>query len=187
MRHHGFKTIGTAPGAQRRATRGFTLVEILIVVVILGILATVVVPQLSSASKDARENTLKDEMRYLRTQLQVFKAQHDDIAAGYPGGATSATPTEAAFIDQMTRSSDEKCNTSATSSNVYNLGPYLSQMPNNPINNKNGVRVIGNGTAMPAPAASDADTYGWIYKPSTQELLPDLTGNDSNGVPFTKY
>ena len=41
----------------RIARRGFTLVELLIVVVILGILATIVIPQFSNASQQARENT----------------------------------------------------------------------------------------------------------------------------------
>src|SRR3954471_6340222 len=78
-------------------TAAFTLVEILIVVVILGILATVVIPQFSNASQEARENTLKDDLRYMRTQLQVFKAQHRDVAVGYPGANTSAAPTFTAF------------------------------------------------------------------------------------------
>jgi len=142
---------------------------------------------MSSASKDARENTLKDEMRYLRVQLQVFKAQHDDTPAGYPGGNKLGSPSEAVFLDQMTHYSDPKCNTSATSSTSKCLGPYLSRMPENPMNGVNKIKIIDNGTAMPAPQASEATTYGWIYKPSTQEFLPNLTGNDSNNVPFTKY
>src|SRR3954452_20868409 len=83
--------------------RGFTLVELLIVVVILGIMATIVIPQFSNASLQARENTLKDELRYLRVQVQVFKAQHKDIAPGYPGGDRNAAATETDFIDQMTK------------------------------------------------------------------------------------
>jgi hypothetical protein len=43
--------------------------------------------------------------------------------------------------------------------------------------------VIPNGAPLPAPSG----TYGWIYKPETQELLADLTGTDSNGTPYASY
>src|SRR5688572_18299221 len=112
---------------------GFTLVEILIVVVILGILATVIVPQFSNASRQARENTLKDDLRYLRTQITVFKAQHRDVAPGYPGGSTAAAPSEATFLQQMTMYSNDACAVSATASPAYKFGPYLTKMPLNPI------------------------------------------------------
>ena len=58
----------------------------LIVIVIIGILGAVVLPKFSDASHTARENTLKDDLRYLRTQVVVFKAQHRDTPPGYVGG-----------------------------------------------------------------------------------------------------
>ena len=70
-------------------SRGFTLIEILIVVVVLGIIASIVLPQFSNASETAKENTLRDELRYLRTQIVVYKAQHADNAPG---------PTAADFL-----------------------------------------------------------------------------------------
>src|SRR5690349_7625159 len=81
------------PRPSPRAGRAFTLIEILIVVVILGILAAIVIPQFSNASYVARENTLKDDLRYLRTQIVVFKAQHRDTPPGYPSGNKASTPT----------------------------------------------------------------------------------------------
>lgn len=163
--------------------RGFTLVEILIVVVILGILATIVIPQFSNASHEAKENTLKDELRYLRTQLQVFKAQHRDIGAGYPGGVISAVPTSAVFTDQMTLHTDDTCATNATATAVFKFGPYLSKVPENPLNALKTVKVIANGAAIPA---ADGST-GWIYKPQTQEFIANLTGNDATGTPYVQY
>src|SRR4051794_15553587 len=97
-----------------RGTSAFTLIEILIVVVILGILAMIVIPQFSNASAQARENTLKDDLRFLRLQVQVFAAQHRDTPPGYPSGNTAAAPTEADFEAQMTRFSSEAGVTSTT-------------------------------------------------------------------------
>src|SRR5678815_1114114 len=116
-----------ASDLRRRA--GFTLIEILIVVVILGILAMIVIPQFSNASFQARENTLKDDMRFLRLQVQVFAAQHRDISPGYPSGNVGAVPTANDFEMQMTRFSSEACVTSTTSSALYKYGPYLSRIP----------------------------------------------------------
>ena len=60
---------------RNRIKKAFTLVEILIVVVILGILAAIVIPRFSDASHQARESALKDNVRFLRSQIQLYKAQ----------------------------------------------------------------------------------------------------------------
>jgi general secretion pathway protein G len=171
-------------GRRRRAGGGaFTLVEILIVILILGILATIVIPQFSSASQQARENTLRDDLRFMRTQIGVFQAQHRDKPPGYPGGNMAAAPAAADFIAQLTTYSDEGCATNAVGTPVFKYGPYLSKMPANPLNNLDAVLVVANGAAMPAPDNST----GWIYKPQTQEFRANSTGNDQSGVPYSEY
>ncbi|MGH7215548.1 MAG: type II secretion system protein [Tepidisphaeraceae bacterium] len=162
---------------------GFTLIEILIVVVILGILASVVIPQFSNASHEARENTLKDELRYLRTQITVFRAQHRDLSPGYPGGSPSATPTEAAFLDHMTKYSNEDCSTSATPAATHPFGPYLSKMPKNPMTEKGAVKI---SSANPL-VVDDPDHYGWVYNPQTVEIIANIAGNDASGTPYVDY
>src|SRR5215475_4226324 len=57
---------------------GFTLVEILIVVIILGILAAIVIPQFTNASNDARNNSVASTLQTLRGQIELYKIQHAD-------------------------------------------------------------------------------------------------------------
>ena len=173
---------GGAGDAGRHAA--FTLIELLIVIVILGILATIVIPQFSTASVNAKENTLKDELRYLRTQIVVYKAQHHDVPPGYPNGDRAAAPTGADFIAQLTRATDAYGVTAAAPSAVFKYGPYLSEMPRNPLSNLQAVRIVGDNDPMPAPTGV---TYGWIYKPLTGEIIANSTGSDASGTLYKDY
>jgi len=167
----------------RVSRRGFTLIEILIVVIILGILASIVIPQFSNASQESREATLRDCLHYLRTQITIYKAQHGDVAPGFPNGDPTASPDFATFVSQMTSYTDLRSNTSANFSAVFQFGPYLSQMPANPLNGNNGI-IMTTG-AIPAPDASQP--MGWIYNPVTTEIIANVPGTDEQGVAYTNY
>lgn len=60
-----------------RRNQAFTLVEILIVVVILGILAAIVVPQFTSAADEAREGNVQSQIRTLENQLELYRARNN--------------------------------------------------------------------------------------------------------------
>ena len=55
---------------------GFTLVEILIVVVILGILAAIVIPQFSGATQDAQAGNLKAQLASIQSQIELYRARN---------------------------------------------------------------------------------------------------------------
>lgn len=118
---------------------GFTLVEILIVVVILGILAAIVIPQFSQASSDAMASSLKSDLQTLRSQVALYKIQHgDDLPS---------TDTPADFTTNMTTV-------------VNGQGPYLQKMPANPyIADDAAARTVKFG-AVPLTVVGDG-LVGW--------------------------
>jgi len=140
---------------------GFTLVEILIVVVILGILAAIVIPQFTNASESAKVSSLIAQLQTLRSQLELFQVQHN---GNYPDlGAGSASDWEI-----MTGTSDAtEIGPGAATGTTF--GPYLQQPPNNPFENSATV------------AASAASGVGWVYDSSNGQItavVPSATATD---------
>ncbi|MBH04699.1 MAG: hypothetical protein CMJ20_00100 [Phycisphaeraceae bacterium] len=133
-------------------TQGFTLVEFLIVVVILGILAAIVIPQFTSASESAKQNNVEIKMQTLRSQIQAYRIQHQDT---YPTLAQLQEPD----FNNMINSTDASGNTAGTS-----FGPYLQSPPRNPFTAEKTVssKVTAAGTCTM--------NAGWSYNEATGDL-----------------
>jgi general secretion pathway protein G len=137
----------------------FTLVELLIVVIILGILAAVVIPQFSDASGDARFSSLQTNLATIRGQIELYKLQHN-----------GTLPTLASFAAQMTGKTDVDGTPNASGK----YGPYMQRIPNNPFSSPaaNTVKVHTTSPAL---------TEAWGYNATTGEFLA-LDGQSTNGV-----
>jgi len=136
----------------------FTLVELLIVVIILGILAAVVIPQFSDASTDARVSSLQTNLATMRGQIELYKLQH---------GGTYPTLTN--FVSAMTSKTDFDGTINATTGKY---GPYMQSIPNNPFTNP-----AGNDVSAGAAAATKA----WYYDATTGAFKAN-DGGSTNGV-----
>lgn len=164
--------------------RGFSFVEIMMVVAILGILAALVIPQFQSHSQEAKEAAAKDNLRILRQQFEVYTAQHNGVSPGYPDGDITAAPTWMSLFSQMLKSTNASGEFADIGTAGFPLGPYLTQMPKNPFNESKTVKMLGNAEGFPADPTG---TFGWVYKPATKEVRLDWTGTDKKGVRYYDY
>ena len=62
---------------RNQVSKAFTLVEILIVVVILGILAAIVIPQFTNASQDAQRGNIQTQVQSIRNQIELYRVKNN--------------------------------------------------------------------------------------------------------------
>jgi len=130
-----------------RAKSGFTLVEILIVVVILGILAAIVIPQFTEASTEAKNSSLCTDLQTMRSQIELYKIQHNDNP-----------PSLVNFVAQMTAQTD------IVGAPGTDYGPYLQKIPTNQFNDLD--TVVADGTV-------GNNGGGWEYVQATGAINAD--------------
>ncbi|MDG1837313.1 MAG: prepilin-type N-terminal cleavage/methylation domain-containing protein [Phycisphaerales bacterium] len=83
---------------RRAAARGFTLIEILIVVVILGILAAIIIPQFTNAADDASISSARTQLQTMRSQVELYRAQLGNYPAASGGGVDWSVLTTADYL-----------------------------------------------------------------------------------------
>ncbi len=78
-----------------RQARGFTLIEIMVVVIIIGLLAAVIVPQVISKVDEARVAKAKQDIQSLETALTMFRLDNSKYPTTDQGLAARTTqPTD---------------------------------------------------------------------------------------------
>lgn len=140
----------------QRKRNGFTLVEILIVVVILGILASVVVANMLSSVEDAQVATAKNELGKIQRAVEIYLARNQNDIPTVTAGDGTWGP-------------------------IVNTREYLKEAPGNPYVGTTNARVIALGTG---PDTTYQTTHGWIFNSTTGEVWAG--GFDAAGDPLPK-
>jgi len=163
--------------------KGFTLVELLIVVIILAILAAIVVPQFSASTDDAKLSALDSNLAALRSSINYYYQQHGE----YPStmiatSCTTSTVTGTAtvghadnFSNQLTTYTSSDGLVCGARDTTYTYGPYLRKMPENPLTGISTVRVVTTGALAPTGSATPA---GWLFDSVSGRIVADDAAND---------
>ena len=143
--------------------RGFTLVELMIVVALLGILAAIVIPQFGSNTSEARTSALSSDLATIRKQIELYRYHHQEKLPAAVG------ETGADFARRLTTKTDQDGNPGSK------FGPYFLRMPANPFNDLDTVRI--------GEAAAGANSHGWRFDPITgQFYADDSIDADGDGI-----
>ena len=172
--------------------KGFTLVELLIVVIILAILVAIVVPQFASSTSDAKVAALDSTLANMRSAIDLYYQQHSGKYPGYVAAAdgTTLTTTDAeriaAFEAQLSLYTDAKGKTSTSKDATFKYGPYLkkSKLPNNPISEVATLVTIDTGTLGIISATAGG---GWKFDVKTGQFIAHDTNTDLSGIEYYKH
>lgn len=149
----------------RKRMTGFTLVEILIVVVILGILAAIVVPQFTSASQAAVKGALQSQLQTISSQVELFRVKsqgaYPDFTTGDNGGWGELVSNE-----------------------------FLKEQPFNGFARRS--NIVVNASQLDAGSEGSSATAGWGWSTSEGQVyaigfdpVNNLLANESGYEPFT--
>lgn len=142
---------------RNRMKKAFTLVEILIVVVILGILASIVVPQFATATEDTQRAAISDQVRKVRQAIAVYYVRNGNV---YP----NITAGNGTWGELIVPGSE-----------------YMRSAPANVWVGGANAKVI---TAANAPDSAFQTNYGWIWDQATGRLWAG--GCDGSDEPLAR-
>jgi len=163
------------PRTKAHKKRGFSLLELVIVVVIIGIIAAIAIPRMSRGTAGASDSAVAGDLAVVRNAIDLFAAEH--------GGKF---PTIANVENQLTQYTDGSHTTApvATKDATHIYGPYLRDVPPLPVGT-NKTKTTFTGTA-PGATAEDA---GWYYNETTGEIRANCTDTetDDGGNKYNEY
>jgi general secretion pathway protein G len=153
-------TIESITSVALRRTHGFTLIEVLIVVVIMAVLAAVVIPQVSGSAEEAKRAALGHNLQVLRNQLTQYMLNHNGTPPAIAGGT----------LPQLLNKTNVLGDIGAT--DEHKFGPYVQggQFPVNPLDGKNTVSAT---SVFPPTGATAAG--GWLYHAATGRIAANHT------------
>ena len=164
----------------KRSNKGFTLIELMIVVAIIGILAAVAVPKFADLVTKSKEASVKGSLGSVRSALSIY---YGDTEGAYP----------TALFDGLTQANKYMPAVAGTNSLGRYEIPSHSNGTGNPghtgatfRNCSTAGSVLASATATAAEAGGQVLVYG-TASPNLGEVYVNCTHQDTKSQQWTSY
>ncbi len=148
-----------------RSSSGFTMIELLMVLALLGILAATFVPKFLAAHHDARQAAVVQDLAMFQRLIALYREHHNGHLPA------QGTDSEETFLKQLRGRTTVTGNLAPDGK----YGPYLKgDMPANPYGGASTVLVIA-GPIQPQQCDGNGK-HGWVYSSTTGEVRANLRG-----------
>ncbi|MCX6344897.1 MAG: prepilin-type N-terminal cleavage/methylation domain-containing protein [Armatimonadetes bacterium] len=141
----------------KRRNGGFTLVELLVVIVVLAILAAIVLPKFMDSGARSREAALKSNLKLIRNAITIYKTDT---------GLYPVTLNELSAAPAPAQGNNGTADVALTAANWH--GPYLQATPTNPVLDP----VSGNA---------------YTYTKTTGTVVSSAVGNALDGTAYSSW
>ncbi|OGS45662.1 MAG: hypothetical protein A2539_07250 [Elusimicrobia bacterium RIFOXYD2_FULL_34_15] len=160
--------------------KGFTLIELMIVVAIIGILAAIAIPKFADLIKKSKEGATKGSLGALRSALTIYYGEQEGL---YPVAAPVADPTSSAQVGE------------GTATGVFSnpTGPFLTKYLDKMPTVKLGITGVTDSNACVFistynPTLMSAHNGEWWYRGNAiGEIHVSATVVDTKGASITSW
>ncbi len=156
---------------------GFSLVELVIVVVIIGTIAGIAIPRISGGAKGSAEAALRANLHAIRSAIDMFAAEHGGLLPG-------ANDNSGTFWNQLILATDYAGNHTGPG---RDLGPYLREKVEQTVGPSAGKFQILFSASSPPTVVETPPNSGWTYNKTTGAIIANTDALDESGVAFKTY